>query len=465
MLFRIALIVVLSVPLVSFSATPQLVEEFPGEQRAASPEQSGEHNRDTEEANRVREMLHKTAFILSLVCENIYPKPTLEECFDHAHHSIVAIDPHSEYQTRKEAKFFEESLSGKFGGIGTKIYRESGGVLLSSIFPNTPAEKAGLREYDIITHIDGVPTSSFSTISEITANIRGKPGSKVVLTILREGVNEPLDFEITREEVEIELVKGEIIEHSKKKRYALIEISQFTQQTGKQVENLYRKLSSEKTTDGIIVSLEGNGGGLVRGVVETLDLFLDSPTFVLFRTNNGLIPQETDTPETGDISGGLPMLVLVDDGSASGAEIFAANMKLHYRALIAGTSKTFGKGSIQRFFNISDGSRVKMTVAEFLAGTEDNWVPVQCVGVTPDVLFEYSVKKAGKVVNECDLAKSMKSKGPMDNPPERISFQEKDPAAYEEGLCMLETYKAYKEPKLKEREEKLKKLEEKARRD
>lgn len=419
------------------------------------------------EAKDVRKLIN----MARILCAQSYPKPPIDECFDKIFHGMGnALDPHSQYLNVEERKERSESREGRFGGVGMEILKPSptSPVVVESVIPGAPAERVGIQGGDIITHIDDTPTTSLKTINEAVRLIRGSPNTSVRLTIERRGVEKPLLFTVVREVITIVIVSGEIIT-SRDARYMLLEVKQFSAGVAEKVRDHYLKFVREtgKRFDGLIITVENNPGGYLHEVIGVVDLFIDAESVVLERNNKEIAvssvaahPSTLKTP--GDITGGLPMLVVVNGNSASASEIFAGALQHFGRALVAGTSRTFGKGSIQTEILLEDGSGLMLTIAEYLIGTIDNWIPVQCVGITPDVLFEYDSVTRKPRLTECELAGSIASGGKMENAPPRILLKDKNPNSYRVALDMLAAYKAHMGPKRLSEENKLKKLEKEA---
>jgi len=389
------------------------------------------------------------------------------------YHGIASsIDPHSRYLNKKELLEFERQMTGRFAGVGMLIMKlRSSYVVVTNVYKNTPAEMVGIQRGDFITHIDNVPTTSIDTVEKAVSVIRGDPGTKVRLRILRDGVEGNLEFVLTREDVAISFVEEELILHNNK-TFGLIKLDSFGDGLANNLSSAFFSLKNRarnggEQLSGIIVNLENNPGGRLDEAVSALDLFLDAKSFVLEygNDNEARVPMELMGSALnkipGDITDGIPILVVVNEGSASASEIFAGAMKLFGRALVAGTSKTFGKGSIQGVYP-APGGKIIITVYEYLVGTEDNWIPVQCVGVTPDVFFTYPEIEKGETLRECELSGAIPSIHEMPNAPEFVPLKEKDPAAYNAGVEMLEALKSHMAPILKREKGRLKKLEESA---
>jgi carboxyl-terminal processing protease len=297
--------------------------------------------------------------------------------------------------------------------------------------------------------------------------LRGEPQSTVNVEVVRKGVDRPISFSIKRELITFVQVKGELIK-DQEKTYALIENRRFNEGNMLAMRTKYFELLKRANgkLSGLIITLENNPGGLLNEVYNGIDLFLDAPSFVLIRNNDGIEmyspPSVALVKTPGDITKRLPILVVVNGGSASASEVFAAAMKHFGRAVIAGTSRTFGKGVVQTIhpiFKLNGNDAIKLTSAEYLIGSLTDWTPVQCIGVESDILFEYPGINNRPRPRECEYSEHVNTGGPMVNGPIHRLIKEVKPELYKAGELMLEAYKAYKLPKLLAEEEKRKQLE------
>lgn len=416
----------------------------------------------------------------------------VNECTDKAYRTISSVfDPHTAYMSAEEFADMIQSSTGNISGIGAEVggkLSKDDPLVVVNPMEGSPAERAGLLTGDLIVGIskDGSesgmrPIESYATGNDAIRDIRGPKGTQVRLLVERQGETQRRLFIITRGVIEIETVKHTLLSEGKK-RYGVIAIRNFTGPSCKKTEDAYKKLVSASggKLDGLVVSVERNWGGYLHEVNCVLDLFADAKSFVLKRSSAGIVPYEPcqkdifgrktcqggTKPHPGDITKGLPILVMINGASASASEVFAAGMKHMGRAIIAGT-KTFEKGSAQNIVPLYDRSAVKVTDSEFLIGTLDDWIPVQCLGVTPDIVFDRGLDpkdKNGKPVTDCALNRSIRSNGPIQNAPVHRSFKDANPAQYAAGEAMLEAYKkhaAKEDVKLKKQNELLKRFEKK----
>lgn len=289
---------------------------------------------------------------------------------------LSSLDPHSSYLDEQSFKYMNEQTKGKFGGLGIEVTMEQGVVKVVSPIDDTPAARAGLKPGDYITNIDGENVIGMS-LNDAVDKMRGKVGSKVKLSIRR--VNEkPFDVTLKREEVKIQSVKNEI----KDGDVAYIRITSFSEDTDKMVQNAVKKAQKELKGNlkGIVIDVRNNPGGLLDQAVNISDLFLNQGEIVSTRSRN-----EEDTirysAKKGDIAAGLPMVVIINDGSASASEIVAGALQDHKRAIILG-EKSFGKGSVQTVVPLGKYGAMRLTTARYYTPSGRS---IQATGIVPDV--------------------------------------------------------------------------------
>ena len=269
------------------------------------------------------------------------------------------LDPHSAYLEPEAFAELQESTSGEFGGLGIEVGTEDGFIKVVSPIDDTPASKAGIQPGDLIVKIDGQPTKGLS-LMEAVDKMRGKAGSKINLTLVREG-GKPFDVELTRAVIKVKSVRSQLLEDG----YGLIRISQFQVNTGEEVGKALAKLRKDngKKLRGLVLDLRNNPGGVLQAAVEVADHFLKKGLIVYTegRIANSELRFNAD-PE--DASEGVPLVVLINGGSASASEIVAGALQDHKRAIILGTT-TFGKGSVQTILPLPDGAGIRLTTAKY----------------------------------------------------------------------------------------------------
>lgn len=335
---------------------------------------SGQENADTYEMlNLFGEVMERTK--MSYV-EDVSDKKLIESAINGM---LVSLDPHSSYLDAQSFKYMNEQTKGKFGGLGIEVTMENGVVKVVSPIDDTPASKAGLKPGDYITHIDGEQVIGMS-LNDAVDKMRGKVGSTVKLTVRR--INEkPLEFKLKREEIKIQSVKSGV----KGGDVAYIRITSFTEDTDKMVEKVLTKAQKEHKGNlkGLVLDVRNNPGGLLDQAVNVSDLFLDKGEIVSTRSKN-VEDTVKYSAKAGDIAQNLPIVVLVNDGSASASEIVAGALQDHKRAVILG-EKTFGKGSVQTVIPLGQYGAMRITTARYYTPSGRS---IQATGIVPDVVVK-----------------------------------------------------------------------------
>ena len=317
--------------------------------------------------------------------ETQYVEPVdKKKLFEYALKGMVSrLDPHSEYLTPEEFRAIQEHTSGEFGGLGMQISMDkSGFVKVIAPIDDTPAKRAGIKSGDLIIRIDNKPVKNI-TLDEAVRQLRGKPGTKVTLTILREGEEKPLTFTITRDIIRIKSVKSRMLPD----HYGYIRLSTFNLNTAEQMNQAIQKLKDQArkehdTLHGIVLDLRDNPGGVLDTAVNIADAFLNTGKIVYTKGRTFDARMEFNA-ENGDILAGKPIVVLVNEGSASASEIVAGALQDHHRALIAGR-KTFGKGSVQTIIPLANGAALKLTTSRYFTPSGRS---IQAEGIVPDAII------------------------------------------------------------------------------
>ncbi|QBM15924.1 hypothetical protein MARI_00040 [Marinobacter sp. JH2] len=287
------------------------------------------------------------------------------------------LDPHSTYLAPKDYEELEESTSGEFGGLGIEVGMENGFVKVISPIDDTPAQKAGVQAGDLIIKLDEKPVKGMS-LEEAVNLMRGKPGTVLTLTIMREGQNAPIEIDVTRNIIKVTSVKSRMLESG----YGYVRITQFQAETGRQFRQALSKLEEDYGQDleGLVIDLRNNPGGVLQAAVAVSDALLDSGLIVY---TEGRIQSSRlrFSAKKGDLMEGTPIVVLINGGSASASEILAGALQDHKRAVVMGT-QSFGKGSVQTIIPLDETHAIKMTTARYF--TPDGR-SIQAKGITPDI--------------------------------------------------------------------------------
>ena len=292
---------------------------------------------------------------------------------------LTELDPHSAYLDSSSFEDLQVNTTGEFGGLGIEVGMENGFVKVISPIDDTPAAKAGVEAGDLIIKLDDKPVKGMS-ISEAVDNMRGPIGSEIRITVVREGVDQPFELTLVRDTIKVTSVRSRMVEPN----YGYIRIAQFQLHTGSEVLSAVEKLKKQSDDlRGVIIDLRNNPGGVLQASVEVADAFLEEGNIVY--TEGRLADGDLSySAQPGDALEGLPIAVLVNDGSASASEIVAGALQDHGRAIIIGT-QSFGKGSVQTVIPISEDRAIKMTTALYFT---PNGRSIQAQGITPDIKVE-----------------------------------------------------------------------------
>lgn len=287
------------------------------------------------------------------------------------------LDPHSAYLEPEAFQELQESTSGEFGGLGIEVGTEDGFIKVVSPIDDTPASKAGIQPGDLIVKIDGQPTKGLSMM-EAVDKMRGKAGSPIVLTLVREG-GQPFDVELKRAVIKVKSVKSQLLD----KNYGYIRITQFQVNTGEEVGKALAKLrkdNGDKKLAGLVLDLRNNPGGVLQAAVEVADHFLTKGLIVY--TKGRIANSELRfSADPADASEGVPLVVLINGGSASAAEIVAGALQDQKRGVLMGTD-SFGKGSVQTVLPLNNDRALKLTTALYFT---PNGRSIQAQGIVPDI--------------------------------------------------------------------------------
>jgi carboxyl-terminal processing protease len=291
---------------------------------------------------------------------------------------LAGLDPHSSYLNKEEFAEINVQTSGRFGGLGIEVQAFNGFVRVIAPIDDTPAARAGIQPGDLIIKIDDTPVKGMS-LTEAVKKMRGEPGSKIVLTVVREGTADPLVFDMKRDIISVSSVRSRMLEPG----IAYLRVTTFSTSTGKGVADEFRKLrkaAPEGKLKGMVLDLRNNPGGVLNAAVEVSDAFIDKGTIVSIKGRvNDANREYNATP--GDLLDGQPLVILVNGGSASASEIVAGALQDQKRGLVVGT-KTFGKGSVQTILPLQNDAAIKLTTARYYTPSGRS---IQAEGIAPDI--------------------------------------------------------------------------------
>ncbi|WJW75551.1 S41 family peptidase [Thiohalobacter sp. IOR34] len=317
---------------------------------------------------------------------------------------LSGLDPHSAYLDPEQFRELQVGTSGEFGGLGIEVGMEDGFVKVIAPIDDTPAQRAGVQAGDLIIRLDDTPVKGMS-LNDAVKIMRGKPGTDITLTIVREGEEKPLKITITRAIIKVRSVKSRVLEPG----FGYVRISQFQAKTADGLLRAINKLQKEEgQLKGLVLDLRNNPGGVLNGAVSVSDAFLDKGLIVY---TEGRVADSrlrfNATP--GDVLKGAPLVVLVNQGSASASEIVAGALQDHKRAILVG-KQTFGKGSVQTIIPLSGGTAVKLTTARYYTPSGRS---IQAEGIKPDIELENvrvaAVESAFKPIKEADLSRHLEN--------------------------------------------------------
>lgn len=355
---------------------------------------------------------------------------------------LGSLDPHSGFMTPEMYKEMQVDTKGEFGGIGIQIGIKEGMLTVIAPIEDTPAYKAGIKAGDKIIKINNEYTKDMG-LHDAVSKMRGVPSTHVKITILREGWKETKDFTIIREIIKIKSVKSKLIEDG----IGYIKINQFQEQTATDLSNAMEKLMQEKM-NALILDLRNNPGGLLNSAVDVASQLLPPGKLVVYIKDRKGERAEYHSGVTKS-NYTLPMVVLVNQGSASAAEIVAGALKDWNRAVIIGT-QTFGKGSVQSVVSLGDGSAMRLTTARYYT---PKGISIQTTGITPDIVVKPEIKDGEKgrpVIREKDLERHLKN-GEIEEKPKEpeeivpIEVEEKEDIQLQRAIDLLKTWRVFKE--------------------
>ncbi len=329
------------------------------------------------------------------------------------HGMLQGLDPHSAYLDKEAYKELQEGTSGEFGGLGIEVGYEDGFVKVISPIDDTPAQRAGIKAGDLIIRLDGKSAKGISLIEAVKI-MRGKPGSEIELTILREGKEKPLNITIVRDVITIINVKAKIIEPG----FGYARISSFQLNTAEDLRKSLKNLesSNNKKLKGLVLDLRNNPGGLLNAAVDVSDLFINSG-LIVYTEGRVKDSKLKFSAKPNELFKNIPIVILVNGGSASASEIVAGALQDHKRAIIMG-QKTFGKGSVQTILPMNDETALKLTTARYYTPSGRS---IQASGIEPDMIvknMEFNViddENNNGLIKEADLSGHLDSESSKNN--------------------------------------------------
>ena len=334
------------------------------------------------------ESLEAFTNILSIVKKNYVEDVETKTLVNGAINGMLnSLDPHSAYLTPELYKDLQMDTQGRFGGLGIEITVKGGVLTVVSPIEDTPAFKAGIKPGDMIFKIEDEFTKDM-TLVDAVKKMRGPKGSKINLSIKREGVPELIDFTLMRDTIRVQSVRSRVLESG----YGYIRLAQFQERSDRDVQKALEKLAAEKGgLKGLVLDLRNNPGGLLTQAVRIADLFLDSGLIVYTEGRIESQKQKYFAQKDGSWMD-FPLVVLVNGGSASASEIVAGALQDHKRAVVLGT-KTFGKGSVQTILPLDDNSALRLTTARYFTPSGRS---IQATGIVPDIVVDATQPQDGK---------------------------------------------------------------------
>ncbi|NMG44502.1 PDZ domain-containing protein [Aromatoleum toluvorans] len=322
---------------------------------------------------------------------------------------LSGLDPHSAYLDAEAYKELQVGTHGEFGGLGIEVGMEDGFVKVISPIEDTPAYRAGVKAGDLIVKLDDTPVKGMN-LNDAVKRMRGKPKTDITLTIARKGEQKPIVLKLTREVIKVQSVKSKVVEPG----YGYVRVAQFQENTAQAVVEHLGKMAKGNSLKGLVLDLRNDPGGLLHGAVGVAAAFLPSNTLVVStdgRTEDAkreyrASPEDYLRGTRDDflkaLPGGartLPMVVLVNGGSASASEIVAGALQDHKRAVVMGT-QTFGKGSVQTILPLNSNTAIKLTTARYYTPSGRS---IQAKGIEPDIVVEESANGSSRRLREADL--------------------------------------------------------------
>ena len=320
---------------------------------------------------------------------------------------LTSLDPHSSYMNAADFAAMQVQTKGEFGGLGIEVTQKDGYVKVVSPIDGTPADKAGMKTGDIITQVNGATVLGL-TMDQAVELMRGPIGSEVVITVVRDGVQDPFDVSIIRDTIKVAAVKGRVEGDT-----VVLRITSFTDQTFIGLKDEFKKAVDAAggidKVNGIVLDLRNNPGGLLTQAIDVSDAFLNEGEIVSTRGRNPA-DNERFNATPGDLANGKPVVVLINGGSASASEIVTGALQDHRRAIVVGT-KSFGKGSVQTIIPVRGDGAMRLTTARYYTPSGRS---IQALGVMPDIVVNQPPVDPNKAATEEATAKENKTRSEAD---------------------------------------------------
>ncbi|MEL6120349.1 MAG: S41 family peptidase [Pseudomonadota bacterium] len=342
---------------------------------------------------------------------------------------LTSLDPHSSYLSPDDAADMRVQTRGEFGGLGIEVTQEEGFVKVVAPMDGTPADEAGVEAGDFITHVDGESVLGL-TLNDAVDMMRGPVGSEIVITVVREGEAEPFDISIIRDTIKLTAVRART-----ERDAVVLRVTTFNDQTFRNLESglneQIEEAGGKDSVSGIVLDLRNNPGGLLNQAIKVSDAFLDKGEIVSTR---GRDPQDGErfNATEGDLAEGLPMVVLINGGSASASEIVAGALQDHRRAIVVGT-KSFGKGSVQTVMPLRGDGAMRLTTARYYTPSGRS---IQALGVSPDIFVEQP--RLAEVDEEEEETRTRRSEAELRGRLDNDSLSEEEMRMIEEDLKRAE---------------------------
>lgn len=344
---------------------------------------------------------------------------------------LTSLDPHSSYLAPQDAAEMREQTRGEFGGLGIEVTQEDGWVKVVTPMDGTPAYDAGIESGDFITQVNGESLLGL-TLTEAVELMKGPVGSEIIITVVREGTDEPFDVSIIRDTIKLTAVRTRAEGNT-----VVMRISTFNDQTypnlAEGLAETVEELGGLDNVDGFVLDLRNNPGGLLNQAIRVSDAFLDAGEIVSTRGRN---PQDGDryNAKDGDLAEGKPVVVLINGGSASASEIVAGALQDHRRAIVVGT-KSFGKGSVQTVMPLRSDGAMRLTTARYYTPSGRS---IQALGVSPDIIVQQPPRKLASEEDETASTRTTRTEADLRGSLDNDSLSEDERAQIEEERAAAE---------------------------